>query len=253
MQSGRLQNIASCACAIHAFFWISENLQRWKSLDLCCDDLHRQNKVTLDTQALWASCLHADVLWCENNRDKIHVCLQCNDDMFRMVTYICLSFQGCFPIIGCHFELPTPTQHCDVVTMGKNNNIPFPSSKDHFHQLKMWQNFRVIPKQWRNVTSGVTAWPLIVVATAPAPLNELTLSQLISAHAHQVELKPVISNTPQTSLFKYWFDISTVAPVQCMQHCIKLILSQLISAHALLLELKAVIWSGPHTSVSKYW
>ena len=82
----------------------------------------------------------------------------------------------------------------------------------------MWQNFRVIPKEWRNVTSGVTAWPLIVVATAPAPLNELTLSQLISAHAHQEELKPVISNTPQTSLLKYWFDISTVAPVYALSY-----------------------------------
>ena len=80
----------------------------------------------------------------------------------------------------------------------------------------MWQNFRVIPKEWRNVTSGVTAWPLIVVATAPAPLNELTLSQLISAHAHLVELKPVISNTPQTSLLKYWFDISTVVPLYAL-------------------------------------
>ena len=80
----------------------------------------------------------------------------------------------------------------------------------------MWQNFRVIPKEWRNVTSGVTAWPLIVVATAPAPLNELTLYQLISAHAHLVELKPVISSTPQTSLLKYWFDISTVVPLYAL-------------------------------------
>ena len=172
-----------CSCVL-------ENLQRWKSLDLCCDDLHninRQKEAKLDTKALWASCLHADVLWCENNRDKINVCLQCNYDMFRMVTDISYHFKV---IIGCHFELPTPTQHlivlwhCCVVTMGNNNNIPFSSSTYHFHHLKMWQNFRVIPKEWRNVTSGVTAWPLIVVATAPAPLNELTLSQLISAHAH---------------------------------------------------------------------
>ena len=78
-----------CSCVL-------ENLQRWKSLDLCCDDLHninRQKEAKLDTKALWASCLHADVLWCENNRDKINVCLQCNYDMFRMVTDISYHFK----------------------------------------------------------------------------------------------------------------------------------------------------------------
>ena len=45
---------------------------------------------------------------------------------------------------------------------------------------------------------------------------KLTLSQLISAHAYLVELNPVISNTPHTSLLKYCFDISTVAPVYAL-------------------------------------
>ena len=129
----------------------------------------------------------------------------------------CLEWSPTYHIISRLFSYhwmslwapnPYPTfdsfMTCYVVTMGNNNNIPSSSSKDHFHHLKMWQNFRVIPKEWRNVTSGVTAWPLIVVATAPAPLNELTLSQLISAHAHLAELKPVIWSGPHTSLSKYW-------------------------------------------------
>ena len=40
MQSGRLQNIASCACAIHAFFWISENKDEspWTYVAMTCID-----------------------------------------------------------------------------------------------------------------------------------------------------------------------------------------------------------------------